>query len=317
MKFVIESIKSEPRFKDGAQIFPSGDSVIRQEKCERMAKKVGENKMRWATGLQESDIKLSPVLTSSEKELLLNKLPEYRSLITGKYGEGALDPENSIFWNNHRYLTIRNDNALAYDDQNPDHMLLKLGIMTGAFPVVAPNYEAAQQNNMRYYIIEESVLEDNEFEDEYGTKIDAISALKELDKKGGQDGLLYMTWVTCDMTKGYTKKTTRSTLQKTLMDFIEGKHTEHGKRKCPKLFLDNYNRWKLDKDDFIIEAMVKAGLHFGEIYSRNGKFYLVASQAEIGLDIAQVIKNLKDPKNAESMLLLREKVMDKLDEKNK
>ncbi len=218
MKYLIQrNYKTEVLHK-GVTLFGTGENNYSVHTDILAEERIDKNTVRKVTGLNEDDIKGSPVLTDEMKEIYLNRLPDVRKKVIEKYGESALDPTNDHFWKNRS--TIRLDKnklgQLHDDEENLADLILRFNILSGSFDDIAPSLETAKATGRNYYIIDLDDFNKSEFDDKISYKLKAVASLNELVEKSSKDALLYLTWVTVDDAKGYTKNTSSEVLAQVL-----------------------------------------------------------------------------------------------------
>lgn len=313
MKFLIQWNSKKEVFKQGRQVYGTGDNYHKVETDVLTERLIAKDKIKVTTGLVEEDIKNSPVLTTEEKEIHLKKLKEVRNRVSKEISEEVLDPTNYYYWKERLTFKITPEvlNNI-YDDSNIDHLILKYHILSGSFSSIAPSLEAALRTGRPFYVIEQEEANEKSYQDKIHSKLKAMGALSQLEETGSIDALLYLSWVTLDDTMGYTRNTSKSVLIENLADYIEGNLTKVDKKKCASKFYNNYLKWKNDKESLITEAIVNAAIHFGLIYHEKGKYVTRGKNTILGSDVKESIEILLDGKNVAELKELKKIVEEKL-----
>lgn len=313
MKFVIQWNYKKESYKNGLPVYGTGNDYHKVEIDTLAEQAISKDKIKTITGLTEDDIKNSSVLTREEKEVYLATLPKVQDVITKAFSADALDNFNSYFWNKRRTFKINNDSLNSvYDDEDPNHLILKYNILSGSFSSIAPSLESALRTGRAFYMIEQTEADQQSYKDKVHFKLKAMGALSELEEKGSTDALLYLTWVTLDQTQGFTKNTAKEVMLEVLSEYIEGMLVKKDKKKCAENFYANYLRWKNDKEGLMTEAIFKAAIHFGFIYHDKGKYITKGRQTILGSEEKESIAILLDAKNLPELKDLKKAVEEKL-----
>jgi len=310
MKFIIRRVVGEEQFEAGMPVYGTGTKAAFAEtdilKAELVNEKTGE--VRFTTGLLEEDIKSNPLINSTEKEIYLKQLKEVKKRVVEKYGESSIEPNNSTFWDKRQSLTINNETLQTFfDTDNIEHAILRQNIIGGGYDAIAPNRTSALSHQKRYYLTEEETEKERTFESS-SYKIQAISQLNDIVKTKGSETLLYLVWVLVPVAQGFTKNSSKTAMTEILFEFINGNLNKTDKKKCAKEFFDAYERFKVNREDLITEAIFKAGEHFGLIYFKNGKYITKEHKTTLGSNIEESLTILRHPSNIEELKELKEKV---------
>lgn len=310
-----------------------GDSFVRfsgtaepfNRNCERAAQAIETDKdgnpTRWKfiTGLVEDDVDFYHWFTNDEKEVVRETIKELRPNVTKAYGgEKILDPENYTFWKRRRdvnkLLLSHNNIDVFYDTERPDHALLYLSILAGAFSdIVAPNREWAERFQIPHYLALE--IENNNYGDEEDiTRSDAHAELALIRKEHGKDALYILAWCLQYDTLAfgaYSHSTTEKDLINYHIKYIDGKLPMKGlkKKNFPKIFMEYAEKWKgaQTRNALYIEAYVKAGDYFGFVSQREKK-YVTQDGTILGNTVADAVKALQQPKFKVDLEKLRDAV---------
>lgn len=303
----------EAKFGDSIMYFTGNSAITSKRDNIPVRRKSKDGRKIYKTGLLEVDITSNRFLDQSEKDAWLKKLPEVKKKLKDAFGEDSLDEDNENFWREKGNIEINNESLdVIYSDSNPENLLMKAMIMGACFDLIAPTHSAAKKSGglMQYYLIDAEEADEVAF-DKRGQKPLAYELYAELKNKSNKDALLYLTWCLDDQTMGYTKSTSPVTLQAKIEDFIEGEYIKRGSKKvAAEKFVDYAKKWKVDKQDVIMEAIVNAANHYGYIFFKTdiGKYFTVIDDTEIGSSITQAKKFLLDSRNRDLLLKLKESV---------
>jgi hypothetical protein len=314
MKFLIKAIHSVAQHDGGSQIFGSGESPFVNVTEDLVAIPISKDKIKFVTGLSEQDIIGNNSLTDDEKKVFVKVSESAREKVINAFGADSVDPTNETFWSGHRATLRITNNTFSdvYDDENVEDLIFRMQIIGGGYASIAPTLEIAERTGKKFYLTGEDEFTEKNYEEEYGSKRKAIAALDTLLEQKGIDALLYLTWNTVDTNNGFTKNTSKQVFEKTLMEFIEGKHVKTGKKDCAKKFYDNYVEWKNNKDGVIGKAIIKAAYHFGELYMDDGKFKTTKRMTMLGSTLDESLKILMKPEHQNEFIDIKKVVEDKL-----
>jgi len=262
-------------------------------------------KWRFATGLDEEKVEYYEWLTPEEKDIVRESIKTLKPTIERFYGgPSIMNPENYSFWKNRKdisALKVTHENIdVFYDTEKPEHALLYLSILAGAFNgVVAPNKDWAERYQIPHYLALE--IESGDYgEEEDITRSDAHGELALLRKEFGKDALYILAWCIQYDTNAfgaYSYSTTEKDLINYHIKFIDGKLQTKKKKNCPKTFMEYAERWQKPQTRQLLytEAYVKAGEYFNYINQREKK-YVTADGTILGNTVAEAVKNLQLPK---------------------
>ena len=279
------------------------------------------NPIRWTfiTGLDEEMVDLYKWLTDEEKTLVKETIKELKPVIEKHYGgKNTLNPENYSFWKKRRdvnKLKISHENiGVFYDTANPEHALLYLSILAGAFiDTVAPSKDWADRTEVPLYLALE--LETNNFEDEDDiSRADAMGELTLLRREFGKEALYILAWCLQYETNAFGA-INYGTPEKDIINYhikyIDGKLQTKGIRRpnYAKKFIEYVEKWRGAQTRPLLytEAYVKAGEYFSYINQREKKF-VTADGTILGNTVDEAVKNLMKPKFKVDLEALRERV---------
>jgi len=314
MKFLIKSTHSPVQYEGGATVYGTGPSPFINSVEDLLAIPISKDKVRFVTGLSEEDIRSNVSLEEEEKEVYIKLIEPATKKILKVYGKEALDFTNDTFWNPQR-TTLKITNTIfsnVFDDENVEDLIFRMQVIGGGYTTIAPSLEIAQRTGKKFYLTGEDEFTEKNYEEEYGAKRKAIAALDELLESKGIDALLYLTWNTVDNNNGFTKNTSKQVFEKTLMEFIDGKHVKHGKKDCAKQFYNNYVEWKNNKEGVIAKAILNAAYHFGFIYLDDGKFKTSKRLTQLGSTLDESLKILMKSEHQNEFIELKKSVDEKL-----
>lgn len=314
MKFLIKALHSPINYEGGSQVYGSGESPFIFNTEDLLAVPISKDKVRFTTGLLEQDILSNNTLTDEEKKVYVKVAEEARVKVIKVFGDSAVDPTNDTFWSGPRVsLNITNTTfSNIFDDENVEDLIFRMQVIGGGYSSIAPTLEIAERTGKKFYLTGEDEFTEKKYEEEYGVKRKAIAALDTLLEQKGIDALLYLTWNTVKMNDGFTKNTSKQVFEKTLMEFIEGKHVKSGKKDCAKKFYDNYVEWKNNKEAVIAKAIFNAAHHFGEIYLDEGTFKTSRRLTHLSSNTEDSLKILMKPEHQNEFIEIKKLVEEKL-----
>ncbi len=314
MKFLIKSTHPPVQFEGGATVYGTGPTPFINDTEDLVSVLVGKDKVKFRTGLDEQDIQSNMDLTDEEKVVYRKLVDHARTQVERSYGQDALDFTNQAFWNPER-TTLKITNTTfsnVFDDTNVEDLIFKMGVIGGGYSIIAPTLEIAERVGKKFYLTSEDDFTEKNYEEEYGMKRKAIGALNDLLEAKGIDALLYLTWNTVDRNNGFTKNTSKQVFEKTLMEFIEGKHVKYAKKECAKQFYDNYVEWKNNKEASIAKAIFNAAYHFGMLYMDEGTFKTSKRLTQLASNPEESLKILMKSEHQNEFIEIRKAVEEKL-----
>lgn len=296
-----------------------GDSFVRftgtgepfDRGCERAARvietdsKGDPTKWSFVTGLDEEKVEFYDWLTPDEKVVVKDTIQTLRPKIERYFGgKNSINPENYTFWKKRadiNKLKVSHDTIdTFFDTDRPEHALLYLSILAGAFSdVVAPNREWAERFQLPHFLALE--VETNDFggEDDI-TRSDAHGELALIRKEFGKDALYILAWCLQHDTNAfgaYNYTTAEKDLINYHIKYIDGKLVTKRKKNMPKTFMEYAEKWRgaQTRPLLFVEAYVRAGEYFNFINQREKK-YVTAEGTVLGNTIAEAVTNLMKPK---------------------
>lgn len=311
LKFAIRNTADRAKKEGDLVVRYSGTGEPFNRHCERTSRTVetdpqgNPTKWKFATGLEADQVEFYKWFSEEEKPIVAETIKTLRPLIERYYGGAkVLDAENYSFWKKRRDisdLNITHENVdVFYDTDKPEHALLYLSIIGGAFSdVVAPTKDWAEKYQLPHYLALE--IESNDFGDEEDiTRSDAHGELTEIRKEFGKDALYILAWCIQYDTNAfgaYNYSTTEKDLINYHIKFIDGKLQTKKKKNCPKTFIDYADRWKTPQTRQLLytEAYVKAGEYFNFINQREKK-YVTSDGTILGNTVKEAVENLQKPK---------------------
>lgn len=329
IKFCINNVAPESVKEGELYVRYSGTTEIFKRTSERDSTEVnvigGHPVIKFNTGLDSGLVEYADWLSEEGKKELVDQIKELRPGIVKYYrGEERVKDDNISFWgpDNQTINKLKVDNSIIgyyYDTEKPEHALLYLSIMSGAFnDLVAPNKEWAIRTFTPHYL---SLSTDNELsrsEEESFTRSDAHAALSDLRKNHGKESLYMIAWCIQPETNAfgaYSHSVTEKDLVYYHMQYIDGKLLTKNKKSTAKNFISYYDKW-LDTEvraNIFLEAYVKAGDYFSFINQREKK-YVLTNGTILGNTVEEAIANLKKPKFRQDYELLKKLVTDKWNE---
>lgn len=311
IKFAIRTV-AEPAKKEGDSFVRySGTGEPFNRDSERTSRTIETdregNPTKWSflTGLEEDQVEFYKWFTEEEKKIVMEAIQDLRPKIEKFYGgKNIIHPENYSFWKKRRdinKLKVTNENIdVFYDTARPEHALLYLSILGGAFSdIVAPNKDWADRLQIPHYLALE--IETNDFGgDEDITRSDAHGELAMLRKEFGKDALYILAWCIQYDTNAfgaYSYQTSEKDLINYHIKYIDGKLQTKKKKNCPKTFLEYVTKWRGAQTRPLLyaEAYVKAGEYFNYISQRE-KNFVTSEGTVLGNTVAEAVTNLMKPK---------------------
>ena len=267
--------------------------------------KIPGGKYRFNTGFSAEPINRNNYIPQDEKVVLLKAQKEAAKRVAKEvFGneKKEIDDTDFEFWKQPQYskLDITNEiSTLIYDTERIEHLILYWQIVCDAFWSVAYNLEHAMFKGCPYFLQEIKDAENRDALDEM-TKLGAMGILNDLVKEGNQEALLYLTWAIGDKNDklgGNHKSTGVSTLAKSLLNFIEGKTKERGKKNAVVEFTKAYAEYKADRDFFMMKVIVKIADYHSLIYPNKDNVYMTKDGVMLGKTIDECVDILKKVSN--------------------
>lgn len=310
LKFAIRNTADKAKKEGDLVVRYSGTGEPFNRESERLSTTVETDpqgnpiKWRFATGLDDEKVEFYEWLTEDEKVVVKESIKSLRPLVERFYSKSNLNPENYSFWKNRRdinRLKITHENIdVFYDTEKPEHALLYLSIIGGAFSdTVAPNKDWADKYQIPHYLALE--IEANDFgEEEDIVRSDAHGELTLLRKEFGKDALYILAWCLQYDTNAfgaYNYSTTEKDLINYHIKFIDGKLQTKKKKNCPKTFIEYAEKWRAPQTRQLLytEAYVKAGEYFNFINQREKKF-VTSDGTILGNTYKEAVESLQKPK---------------------
>jgi hypothetical protein len=310
MKFLIKKNHKKEKFIKDQAVYGTGIEYHSIYEDMLYTTRISKDKIKYRTGLNEHDLKTSPVLLEDLRAVYLKNLDNARQRILEVYGEDALDNTNEHFWNSKGVIKVTTDtlNTVFDDETDLDALILKFNIAAGGYSDIAPSLECALASGKNFYVVEQEEYNTENFEESVNLKLKANSALNNLYDKGSADGLLYLSWVVLNETQGFTRNTSKEVIVNALSEYIDGKLVNKDKKSCAKNFLHYAKMWKDDKEALITEAIFNVSVYYGLIYLIEGKYTTKTRTTVLSGNKANSIKMLSDVKNIEELKELKEDV---------
>lgn len=297
MKFLIKRKVSEASFIGDATLWTTGEPPYLNYGEQLRGVPVAEGKVKYYTGLLDEHIQENSLLTDEEKEIFIEKAKEIRAKVIKTF-PSCQDDTNSIFWNVDRTsIKLNNENIDGiYDTDNIDNAIIYLNILGGGFPSIAPTYEISVRTGTPFYVTSEDAFTQKKYDEEFGFKRKAIAALDELLEKSGIDPLMYISYLTSGLNRGFTRHTSKETYEKILMEYIEGKLQNIDKKKAAENFYLLFKEWKTNPDAVIGRAIISAANYFGIIQiGKDRKLQYASTGLDLGINITEAYDKLMKP----------------------
>lgn len=315
MKFLIKATHNPVIYEGSNIVYGTGESPFIANTEDLACIQIGEDKVRFITGLSVENINSNISLLPEEKKIYGELCEKARERVVAAYGVEALDSTNQYFWNGARTtLTLTNTSfSDIYDDtESVDDLIFRMQIIGGGYSSIAPTLEIAERTGKKFYLTDEEEFAEKNLEEEFGHKRKAMAALDKLLDQAGIDPLMYITWLTVDNNNGLTRNTPKGVYETILMQFIEGKHVKYGKKDCAKIFYDNYMKWKSNKENVIATATVAAAYHFGMIYLDEGSYKTSKRLTTLGSTLEEALATLMLPSHTNEFIDIKKSVDEKL-----
>lgn len=312
MKFLIKRKYAPAEFNGSAQVYTTGQPGKINHSQSMIGVQVDENKIDYKTGFKDEDILSNPLFDDDEREIYLEKAKQLRDVIKKRHPY-AEDSTNNTFWNQDR-TTLKIDESrisLIHDtDTNIEDAILLLNILGGGYTTVSPTLENSDRTGNVFYLTSEDEFVEKVYGEEFGVKRKAIAALDELLEGKGKNNLIYLTYLTGGLNKGYTMTSSPAILEKAIMEFIEGKNDKYDKKSAAESFLKTYKEWKADKDTLIGKAIVEAAYYHGVLGYKDQKIVYLPLGLDLGRSTKDAYKYLIKPENNQVFDEIRNKVND-------
>jgi len=325
IRFAIRNTAEKAKREGEAFVRYSGTGEPFNHDDERQARTIESdnqgNPTKWSfvTGLDEGQVEYYKWLSDDEKEVVKETIKTLRPKIEKYFGgAGMIHPENYSFWKKRREINQLRVNPEVidafFDTEKPEHALLYLSILAGAFAdVVAPNKEWAERTHTPHYLALE--IEANDWgESEDITRSDAHAELASIRKDHGKDALFILTWCLQYDTNAFgaiNYNSAERDLVNYNIKYIDGKLMTKGakKKNFPKIFIDYAGRWKgaQTRPALYTEAYLKAGEYFNFVTQREKK-YVTGDGTILGNTVTDAVANLMKPKFKVDLEALRASV---------
>lgn len=310
IKFAIKNTAEKAKKEGDSFIRFSGTAEPFNRASERASRAVETdhvgNPTKWSfvTGLDEEKVEYYQWLSEPEKEVVKETIKNLKPAIEKYFGgKMMVDPHNYTFWKKRRDIsTLRltpEDIGIFFDTESPEHALLYLSIMAGAFSdIVAPNREWAERHQLPHYLALE--LDASDWEEEDITRSDAHGELASIRKEFGKDALYILAWCLQYDTNAfgaYNHSTSEKDLVNYHIKYIDGKLVTKKKRNMPKTFIEYAEKWRgpQTRQLLYVEAYVKAGEYFNFITQREKK-YVTSDGTILGNTVTDAVNSLMKPK---------------------
>ena len=311
IRFAIRNTADKARKEGEVFVRFSGTGEVFDRSAERSADVVETdslgNPTKWSfvTGLEDDKVEFYKWFTDEEKKVIKESIASLKPKIERYYGgSNILNSQNYSFWKKRREvssLKVTHETIDSfYDTDKPEHALLYLSILAGAFiDVVAPNKEWAERHQLPHYLALE-VETEQWGDDEDITRSDAHGELSSLRKESGKDALYILAWCLQYDTNAfgaYNYNVAEKDLVNYHIKYIDGKLSTKKKKNMPKTFLEYVEKWRAPQTRQLlyVEAYVKAGEYFNYINQKEKK-YVTSDGTILGNTVTEAVNNLMKPK---------------------
>lgn len=267
------------------------------------SKKISNGKIRFNTGFSSEPIDRSKHFSKEEKEVLKKAQKEalkvFIEQMTGKK-TGELDDTDQTIWVEGGYgeLTITNDTFVTvFDTKDLRSMVAYWQILCGAYTSIGSNIQDAIEKGSKYFIEELKDAEIRDAEDD-NQKIKAITILGNLKDSDDTDALLYLCWFLGNRKEGlagFSKSSSPAVLSKYLYNFIQGNTRSTNKKRAAAEFVQAAAKYKADKDNFMINVIVKIADYHSLIVTNASGAYVDNKNNTIGKSVEECTANLAKP----------------------
>lgn len=297
MKFLIK-VKYKPEEKVGTHTeFLTGPPPVVNMVDHLHVVEIDNNKPVFKTGMQFFNIVENPKLRDSVEKDKFEKLAQTLIDRLKERYKGSVEPSSS-FWTTDRITFKIDSSALAkvYDTDDIDDSLLFLNILGGGFSLISPSLEIAQRTGDRFYLATEEESAKQQYEEDYGDKLKAMTSLGNILEDEGTLPLVYISYLIPGV-KGFTKNVKRAVIEQEFMDYIEGKSVKTGKKQCSNNFYQLAKQWKSNREELIGKAIVGKAISDNIITKNQNKRYETKYGTELGSNIEEAYMKLNKPEN--------------------
>jgi len=311
IKFAIRNTAERAKKEGDSFVRYSGTAEPFDRSCERLSRETqtdtlgNPTKWKFLTGLEEELVDFYSWFTEDEKKVVKDTITNLKPVIERFYGgKEILNSENYAFWKKRKDINgmkiTSNDIDVFFDTEKPEHALLYLSIIAGAFSdIVAPNRDWADRFQIPHFITLETD-EDLYSEEDDITRSDAHGELATIRKEFGKEALYILAWCIQYDTQAYgaySYATSEKDLINYHIKYIDGKLATKKKKNCPKTFMEYAAKWKAaqTRQLLFVEAYVKAGEFYNFINTREKK-YVTSDGTILGNTISEAVTNLMKPK---------------------
>lgn len=328
LRFSIKDVSSQAEKEGDTYVRFTGKSPepffrVSERACRKVGLEPnGDPKLSFVTGLDETQVPYFKWYTEDERKEVLKQIKNLKPLIVNFFGgEEVVNAGNKFFWKENRDVNrLSLNNAVTddvfYDTKNPNHALLYLSIISGAFiDTVAPTKKWAEDHQIQHYLALETDDTTSDEDNNDLTRSDAHAALADLRNEESSEALFILAWCIQYDTNtygAYLKSTSLRDLISYHIKYIDGKLVTKKKRNTPKTFLEYYKKWKGQQTRPLLytEAYVKAGEFYSFLNQRDKK-YTTMDGTILGSTVDQAVENLMKPKFAADYEKLRDQVENK------
>lgn len=274
--------------------------------------KLSDGSFQWITGLSQEDIKYSKYLKEEEKEVALKQLEEDYEKLKQVYSEDALKNTNANFWGEGKKGQIHLDSSTEHSffdtELNPQHIIIKYGILSGSYDAIAPSFEMAMEHRKPFFMTSLEDINKKNFEP-VNEKLKAFSELNEFLEKQNEENVLWFAWALDDSTRGFSSTNGKNTVAAKLVEYLEGKLTKGlAKKKVVEKVRTLLKEWKIDEKKVKGKAVFYAGLNYGHIIADKGFYMTTDRRTKLATTIEDSIDIILDPINREELIELRDAV---------
>lgn len=320
MKFLIKMNHSEMEKLDGQTVFGTGETPFIHVSEDLKREVISDGKVKFKTGLFADEISTNPTVAEESKKVYSGMIAKAKEKIKSLYGADSLDPTNDSFWKTRAKIVITNNTfSTVYDTEaDVNHLILFHQIIGNGYASISasePNEDSA--SGRRFYMIAVDDFEKQTYKTEYGDKRKAIALLDKLVTKSNTEALCWIAWVINDQTtKGFTPFTSLDTLDRVLMDYIEGKHlkraTGAAKKACSDKFVAAATEYTLDPNASKVKGIITAAVDHDILFKKEGKLTSSTRLTPLASTLEGCYDILTKSDNLEEFLEIKAEVLKKL-----
>lgn len=328
MIFQIKSRNKDTEFISGSKVFMTGEPNFIDNNFPMRREIVDLEKgiFQYRTGFKPIEVETNPAFSNaSDKELEKKNKDKYEKIAKSlrefilKSHPQAENDQSGSFWNTSRTNLRIDTNTLVtkfFDTDTVEDAIRYLAIIGGGFPQVSLTEDLAFENQNKFYITSKEDFISKEIKAKFGGTRKAFVHLNTLLEEKGKSDLVYFAYLIPALkSNGFTFNTSNERLEESFMEYISGDLTKVDKKKPANDFITLYDLYESDKEEFIGQSIIEAGIHFGLIYKQKGaggNYVNGLTHNQLGGKVKEIYKKLVKPENTEEFKELIEKTKEYL-----